>query len=259
MRPSVSVRELSKWYGLARPRPAGASILDAFGSALSAPVRRMRGEARAGRGRLWALRGVSFEVEPGEVVGVVGRNGAGKSTLLKILSRITRPSAGEVDVYGRVGSLLQVGTGFHPDLTGRENVYLNGTILGMHYAEIRRKFDEIVAFAEVEQFLDMPVKQYSSGMHVRLAFSVAAHVEPDILLLDEVTAVGDAAFQRKCFAKMREISRKGHTVFFVSHNLGTVGDLCRRVLFIESGRLVEDGPAQAVLARYAEHMAPPAA
>jgi lipopolysaccharide transport system ATP-binding protein len=198
---------------------------------------------------------VSFDILPGEVVGIVGRNGAGKSTLLKILSRIVRPTAGEVDIYGRLGSLLEIGTGFHPDLTGRENVFLNGAIIGMKRGEIRRKFDEIVAFAEVEEFLDTPVKHYSTGMHLRLAFAVAAHFEPDILILDEVLAVGDAAFQQKCYHKMQDVIREGRTIFFVSHDPSSVQRLCGRALLIESGRLKDDGLADMVVKRYLDGVA----
>ena len=199
----------------------------------------------------WALKDVNFEVREGEVFGIIGRNGAGKSTLLKVLSRITEPTKGEVRIKGRVASLLEVGTGFHPELTGRENIYLNGAILGMTNTEIRRKFDEIVAFAEVEQFLDTPVKRYSSGMYVRLAFAVAAHLEPEILLVDEVLAVGDAGFQRKCLGKMREVSnQKGRTVLFVSHNMGAVGSLCPRCILLAGGAIVIDGPAAQVIDRY---------
>src|SRR6476661_7014539 len=190
----------------------------------------------------WALRNVSFEVRQGEVVGIIGRNGAGKSTLLKILSRITEPTEGRVTLRGRVASLLEVGTGFHPELTGRENIYLNGAILGMNRTEIRKKFDEIVAFAETEKFLDTPVKRYSSGMYVRLAFAVAAHLEPEILIVDEVLSVGDVEFQRKCLGKMDEVSRRdGRTVLFVSHNLGIVTSLCRRVIWLDQGSVKEDG------------------
>ncbi len=198
----------------------------------------------------WALRDVSFEVGHGEVLGVIGRNGAGKSTLLKILSRITEPSEGRITVGGRVASLLEVGTGFHPELTGRENVYLNGAILGMTHAEIRRKFDEIVDFAEVEKFLETPVKRYSSGMYVRLAFAVAAHLEPEILVVDEVLAVGDAAFQKKCIGKMSEVGRSGRTVLFVSHTIPTIERLCQRLLVLESGRVqgVYDDVRQGVAA-----------
>jgi lipopolysaccharide transport system ATP-binding protein len=200
----------------------------------------------------WALRDVSFEVKRGEVVGIIGRNGAGKSTLLKVLSRITEPSAGRVIVTGRVASLLEVGTGFHPELTGRENIFLNGAILGMTRSEIRRKFDEIVAFAEIERFLDTPVKRYSSGMYVRLAFAVAAHLEPEILIVDEVLAVGDAEFQRKCLGKMGEVASAGRTVLLVSHNLAAVSALCGRGLLLEGGRLVLLGSAQEIIERYAD-------
>jgi homopolymeric O-antigen transport system ATP-binding protein len=198
----------------------------------------------------WALRDVSFEVRRGEVVGVIGRNGAGKSTLLKVLSRITEPSAGRVTIEGRVASLLEVGTGFHPELTGRENIFLNGAILGMTQAEIRRKFDQIVAFAEVERFLDTPVKRYSSGMYVRLAFAVAAHLEPEIIIVDEVLAVGDAEFQKKCLGKMSEIAGAGRTVLFVSHNMASIQALCPRSLFLASGMLIGSGPSEEIVATY---------
>lgn len=202
----------------------------------------------------WALRDVSFEVERGEVLGIIGRNGAGKSTLLKVLSRITEPSEGRVSIRGRVASLLEVGTGFHPELTGRENIYLNGAILGMTRAEIRRKFDEIVAFAEVEKFLDTPVKRYSSGMYVRLAFAVAAHLEPEILIVDEVLAVGDAEFQKKCLGKMSEVAGGGRTVLFVSHNLTAVTDLCSRALLLQNGSIRYSGDAQAAVTEYVERL-----
>ena len=216
-----------------------------------------RGRAVVGGDRVeefWALKDVSFEVRRGEVLGIIGRNGAGKSTLLKILSRITEPSAGRVTIQGRVASLLEVGTGFHPELTGRENIYLNGAILGMTRAEIRKKFDEIVAFAEVEKFLDTPVKRYSSGMYVRLAFAVAAHLEPEILIVDEVLAVGDAEFQRKCLGKMSDVSRReGRTVLFVSHNMGTVTTLCPTAMWVDQGRLRERGATRAVISEYLSH------
>jgi lipopolysaccharide transport system ATP-binding protein len=199
---------------------------------------------------LWALKNVSFEVKQGEIVGIIGRNGAGKSTLLKILSRITEPTEGRAEVYGRVGSLLEVGTGFHPELTGRENVYLNGAILGMRKAEIDRKFDEIVAFADVEKFLDTPVKHYSSGMSVRLAFAVAAHLEPEILIVDEVLAVGDAAFQKKCLGKMRDVTREGRTVLIVSHNMAAIQGLCSKCYLLSSGQLVAEGPPRSVVEGY---------
>lgn len=208
------------------------------------------GRRRASPVELWALSDIGFEIQPGEVVGIVGRNGAGKSTLLKVLSRITEPTAGRIEIYGRVGSLLEVGTGFHPELSGRENIFLNGSILGMARGEIARKFDEIVAFAELEQFIDTPVKRYSSGMYIRLAFAVAAHLEPEILLIDEVLAVGDAAFQKKCLGKMGEIAQHGRTVLFVSHNTAAMLNLCRRGLLIERGRLVADGAIEPVIQQY---------
>jgi lipopolysaccharide transport system ATP-binding protein len=198
----------------------------------------------------WALKDVSFEVHKGEVVGIIGRNGAGKSTLLKILSRITEPTVGRVRIRGRVASLLEVGTGFHPELTGRENIFLNGAILGMTRVEIKKKFDEIVAFAEIEKFLDTPVKRYSSGMYVRLAFAVAAHLEPEILIVDEVLSVGDAEFQRKCLGKMEQVSEGGRTVLFVSHNMAVIQRLCSRSLFLDKGRATEDGPTGLVVQRY---------
>ena len=199
---------------------------------------------------LWALRNISFEVKPGEVLGLIGRNGAGKSTLLKILSRITEPTTGRAEVFGRVGSLLEVGTGFHPDLTGRENIYMNGAILGMRQAEIKGKFDEIVAFAEIDQFIDTPVKRYSSGMYVRLAFAVAAHLEPEILLVDEVLAVGDAAFQKKCLGKMGDVVKEGRTVLFVSHNMVAVQSLCDRIIWLDYGEIVTNGPPDQVVSDY---------
>jgi lipopolysaccharide transport system ATP-binding protein len=199
---------------------------------------------------IWALDDVSFEVKRGEVVGIIGRNGAGKSTLLKILSRITKPTKGHAEIHGRVGSLLEVGTGFHPELTGRENIYLNGAILGMRKAEIERKFDEIVAFAEVEKFIDTPVKRYSSGMHVRLAFAVAAHMETEILLVDEVLAVGDAQFQKKCLGKIGDVAREGRTVLFVSHNMAAIESLCLRGILLDNARVVSDGDANSVVEDY---------
>ncbi|AFZ59172.1 ABC transporter ATP-binding protein [Anabaena cylindrica FACHB-243] len=198
----------------------------------------------------WALKDVSFEVNQGDRIGIIGRNGAGKSTLLKILSRITEPTQGRINIKGRVASLLEVGTGFHPELTGRENIYLNGAILGMSKAEIKHKFDEIVAFSEVEKFLDTPVKRYSSGMYVRLAFSVAAHLEPEILIVDEVLAVGDAAFQKKCLGKMENVASEGRTVIFVSHNIGAVRALCNRGIVLSSGNLIKEGDAESCIAEY---------
>lgn len=199
---------------------------------------------------IWALRDVSFEVKQGEVLGIIGRNGAGKSTLLKMLSRITEPTQGRIEIYGRVSALLEVGTGFHGELTGRENVYLNGTILGMKRVEIARKFDEIVAFAEVEQFIDTPVKHYSSGMSLRLAFAVAAHLEPDIMILDEVLAVGDSTFQKKCIGKMEGVAKEGRTIFFVSHNMPAITRLCERVILLDQGKVIVDGSAHEVIKAY---------
>ncbi len=199
---------------------------------------------------IWALRNVSFEVKRGEVVGIIGRNGAGKSTLLKILSRITEPTTGLVNLYGRISSLLEVGTGFHPELTGRENIFLNGAILGMRKAEIERKFDEIVAFADIEKFIDTPVKRYSSGMYVRLAFAVAANLEPEILIVDEVLAVGDVAFQKKCMGKMSDVAKEGRTVLLVSHNMEAIRNLCERVILLDEGRLVMDDTADRTIKKY---------
>jgi lipopolysaccharide transport system ATP-binding protein len=206
--------------------------------------------ASLGDDEVWALRGVSFEVKQGEILGIIGRNGAGKSTLLKILSRVTAPTRGEARVKGRIASLLEVGTGFHPELTGRENVFLNGAVLGMTKAEIRKKFDEIVAFAGVERYMDTPVKRYSSGMYVRLAFAVAAHLDPEILIVDEVLAVGDAEFQKKCLGKMSSVSRGGRTILFVSHNLDAIKNLCERTIWVDQGMIVCEGETRDVVARY---------
>jgi ABC-type polysaccharide/polyol phosphate transport system ATPase subunit len=226
------------------------ALRDVLARAFTAPFRSRNGNRRPPRDYIWALRDVSFGVKQGEVVGLIGRNGAGKTTLLKILSRITKPTAGVAEIHGRVGSLLEVGTGFHPELTGRENVYLSGAILGMGKAEIDRKFDEIVAFAEVERFLDSPLKHYSSGMQMRLAFAVAAHLEPEILLVDEVLAVGDLNFQKKCLGKMQEVSSSGRTIVFVSHQLNQIRRLCERVFWIDGGSLQRDGLAPVVVNEY---------
>jgi lipopolysaccharide transport system ATP-binding protein len=245
--PVISVAGLSKRYVIERE-----SRHDNLRDTLHHTARKLWRRFRWGTGfqkeEFWALRDISFEVTPGEVVGIIGRNGAGKSTLLKILSRITEPTAGRIELRGRVASLLEVGTGFHPELSGRENIFLNGAILGMSRAEIRRKFDEIVTFAEVEQFLDTPVKHYSSGMYVRLAFAVAAHLEPEILIVDEVLAVGDVAFQKKCIGKMQAVSHEeGRTVLFVSHNLAVIQSLCKRCLLLEHGSLAREGtPGEAI-------------
>jgi lipopolysaccharide transport system ATP-binding protein len=251
MKPIIQVENLSKLYYLVGHAQASAALGGVFVNAVTSPLRRLAGRRRATAARpFWALKDLSFEVRPGEIVGIIGRNGAGKSTLLKILSRITKPTSGTADIYGRIGSLLEVGTGFHPDLSGRENIYLNGAILGMKREEIARKFEEIVDFAESGDFLDTPVKHYSSGMYLRLAFAVAAHLEPEILLLDEVLAVGDAAFQKKCLGKMQEVSRAGRTILFVSHNMAAVQQMCERVLLLDAGRLREAGTPNAIIARY---------
>jgi lipopolysaccharide transport system ATP-binding protein len=257
MIPAIHVEKLSKHYELGSRTGNGYRMLrDVIADAAAAPFRRLRTLNSAtcarpsGSRNFEALRDVSFRVEPGEVVGIIGRNGAGKSTLLKILSRITEPSSGRVELRGRVGSLLEVGTGFHPELSGRENVYLNGAILGMTRREINAKFDDIAAFAEIDEFLDTPVKRYSSGMHVRLAFAVAAHLEPEILLVDEVLAVGDAVFQRKCLGKMNDVAQKGRTVLFVSHNMGAMTRLCTRGVWLERGQLRLDGDIEQVVSSY---------
>ncbi len=241
----VKVEGLGKQYRLGAAL-AHTTLREAIVDRLRHPVARRRRPAET----IWALRDVSFELEAGEVLGIIGSNGAGKSTLLKILSRITEPTAGRVWLQGRVGSLLEVGTGFHSELSGRENIYLSGAILGMRRREIMQKFDEIVAFAEVERFLDTPVKRYSSGMYLRLAFAVAAHLEPEILLVDEILAVGDAAFQRKCLGKMGDVAQAGRTVLFVSHNMAAVEALCNRCLWLEAGRVAADGEPAAVIERY---------
>ena len=249
MNPAIRVTTLSKRYELGSGPPGGRTLAETLSNALGGWFRR-RQTARTATKEFWALRNVSFEVKPGEMVGIIGRNGAGKSTLLKVLSRIVQPTSGRAEVRGRMGSLLEVGTGFHPELSGRENVYLNGSILGMTRREIARKFDEIVAFAGVEQFLDTPVKRYSSGMYVRLAFAVAAHLEPEILVVDEVLAVGDQAFQQKCTQQMRSVGRGGRTVIFVSHNMPAVQNLCSRCVWLKGGHVMADGPAASVIEAY---------
>lgn len=249
---AIRAEELSKLYLLGELPTT--MLGERLGHALAAPARALSGrkgrEARPKTEEFWALRDVSFEIAEGEAVGIVGRNGAGKSTLLKVISRISPPTRGRVTVRGRVGTLLEVGTGFHPELSGRENVFLNGAVLGMKRREILRKYDDIVEFAGVERFLETPVKRYSSGMYVRLAFAVAAHLEPEILLVDEVLAVGDVDFQRKCLGKMQDAAGHGRTVIFVSHNMGAIQRLCSRALLIDSGRLALDGPPAEVVAAY---------
>jgi lipopolysaccharide transport system ATP-binding protein len=260
METAIKVEGLGKRYRIGAQQRAYRTLREKLNETAMAPFRAMKsltngngngnGNGHAKAETFWALKEISFEVRPGEVVGVIGRNGAGKSTLLKILSRITEPTEGYADITGRIASLLEVGTGFHPELSGRENIFLNGSILGMKRVEIRRKFDEMVAFAEIEKFIDTPVKHYSSGMYVRLAFAVAAHLDPEILLVDEVLAVGDAAFQKKCLGKMGDVAREGRTVLFVSHNMSAISSLCKRALLIRSGRLSEDGLAGDVASIY---------
>lgn len=241
---AISVRGLSKSYVIRHNQQSHTTLGEAFVHRLKHPLE------RAEREEFWALEDISFDVNQGEVLGVIGRNGAGKSTLLKVLSRITAPTRGEVNIYGRVGSLLEVGTGFHPELTGRENIYLNGSILGMRRREIDRRFDEIVNFADVEQFLDTPVKRYSSGMYVRLAFAVAAHLDTDILLVDEVLAVGDAQFQQKCLGKLGEAGQAGKSVIFISHSMDAIRALVGRCLVVEHGTVALDGPTADAVRRY---------
>jgi lipopolysaccharide transport system ATP-binding protein len=274
----IQVEKIGKRYRIGQAKRQTA-LSHAIGDALRAPARLFRRGANPAPGAngsastngnksihidkgssrgspyIWALKDVTFDVKEGEVVGLIGRNGAGKSTLLKILARVTRPTEGHAELHGRIGSLLEVGTGFHPELTGRENVFMSGAVLGMRAAEIRRKFDEIVAFSEVERFLDTPLKHYSSGMQMRLAFAVAAHLEPEILFIDEVLAVGDAAFQRKCLGKMSDVARQGRTILFVSHNITAINSLCSRCILMEHGGIAFDGPtAEATVRYYAESM-----
>jgi lipopolysaccharide transport system ATP-binding protein len=246
---AIQIHDLGKQYRLGAPERY-RTFRESVARAVRAPLDRFRRNAASKTDRFWALRDVNFDVKQGEVIGIVGRNGAGKSTLLKVLSRITEPTAGYADVYGRVGSLLEVGTGFHNELTGRDNIYMSGSILGMRRGEIRRKFDEIVAFSECERFLDTPVKRYSSGMYMRLAFAVAAHLEPEILVVDEVLAVGDAAFQKKCLGKMQDVAGHGRTVLFVSHNMAAVEALCTRAVLLEQGCVAAQGPTGQVIRRY---------
>jgi lipopolysaccharide transport system ATP-binding protein len=256
----VRVNNLSKRYRIGATEKGYQTFRETIMSGISAPFRnlgRLRSLTRFKNGEeadvIWALKDVSFEVNEGEVLGIIGRNGAGKTTILKILSRITEPTSGYAEIHGRVSSLLEVGTGFHPELTGRENIFLNGAILGMRKREIEQKFDDIVDFAEIEKFLDTPVKRYSSGMYVRLAFAVAAHLEPEVLLVDEVLAVGDIAFQKKCLGKMEEVAKGGRTVLFVSHNMGAIRSLCQSAIWLDNGQIVKKGPAGEVVRDYEEH------
>ncbi len=246
---AIETRNLSKRYRISSAKIRQATLKDH----LSASVKRMfnrNGRAGGGKEDIWVLKDITMEVKQGELLGIIGHNGAGKSTLLKVLSRITTPTSGYFRINGRISSLLEVGTGFHPELTGRENIFLNGAILGMRKEEIKRKFDEIVAFAETGRFIDTPVKRYSSGMYVRLAFAVAAHLEPEILLVDEVLAVGDAAFQKKCLGKMGDVAKEGRTVLFVSHNMIAVNSLCERSIWLNNGEIAEDGPSASVVKAY---------
>lgn len=250
MKPIIRVSNLSKQFRIATGE-RGAVRYETLRESLVRSIRNaLRGNHRRSEEKIWALKDINLDVMPGEVVGLIGPNGAGKSTLLKVLSRIIEPTSGRVELYGRVASLLEVGTGFHPDLTGRENVYLNGAVLGMRRREIDVRFDEIVAFAEVEKFLDEAVKHYSSGMYVRLAFAVAAHLSPEILIVDEVLAVGDASFQKKCLGKMRDVMRSGRTVLFVSHSMAMIRQLCGRVALIAEGEIKKLGPTKDVADYY---------
>jgi lipopolysaccharide transport system ATP-binding protein len=257
MKPVIEIRNISKLYQLGETKPFSGSFRETLLQGVRKPWRALRGSSQNGNGHVkaaersfWALKDVSFDVHAGDTIGIIGANGAGKSTLLKILSRITEPTEGDVRVRGRLASLLEVGTGFHPELTGRENVYLNGAILGMSKAEISSKFDEIVAFSEIGKFLDTPVKRYSSGMYVRLAFAIAAHLDPDVLIIDEVLAVGDAAFQKKCMAKMADARARAKTVVFVSHNVAAVESLCNRAVVLRDGKMVYAGATKEALDYY---------
>jgi len=250
MKPIIKVENLSKNYVLGGEQKPYSTLRESLVDAARKPLKMLRRGQSKDTNNFWALRDVNFEVMPGEVVGIIGRNGAGKSTLLKILSRITEPTSGRIELYGRVGALLEVGTGFHPELTGRENIFLNGAILGMRQAEIARKFDEIVDFAEIEQFLDTPVKRYSSGMYTRLAFAVAANLEPEVLIVDEVLAVGDAAFQKKCLGKMSQVASHGRTVLFVSHNMTAVQNLCTKTVLLRDGQVIRFGETRGIIDEY---------
>jgi lipopolysaccharide transport system ATP-binding protein len=250
MTPVISVKNISKRYRIGGLDPGYTTFREFLGGALAIPIRRLRRIQNLPSETIWALKDIAFEVKSGEVVGLIGHNGAGKSTLLKILSRITFPTTGRTEVHGRIGSLLEIGTGFHPDLTGRENIYLNGTILGITSSEVKKRFDEIVAFSEIENFIDTPVKWYSTGMYLRLAFSVAVHLDSEVLVMDEVLAVGDVAFQQKCLDKMNEIRNDGRTILFVSHTMSAVTRLCDRAILLDRGHMVADGPAAKVVNDY---------
>lgn len=252
----ISVKNIGKKYDITHQRGGYVALRDVIANVIKSPFRFLKQKTKevagiAKKEEFWALRNVNFEVKKGEVIGIIGRNGAGKSTLLKILSQITPPTEGEIKIKGRVGSLLEVGTGFHPELSGRENIFLNGAILGMTKSEIAKKFDDIVAFAGIDKFLDTPVKRYSSGMYVRLAFSVAAHMDPDILIIDEVLAVGDAEFQKKCLGRMDEITKKeGRTILFVSHNMGAIQQLCNKSILLSNGKVIKIGNTSEIISEY---------
>ncbi|MBA2735821.1 MAG: ABC transporter ATP-binding protein, partial [Pyrinomonadaceae bacterium] len=252
MKPIIKVENLSKQYKLGIRPATYATLRETVSNIARSPLEIFSRRKRSESDMFWALRDVSFEVEPGEIVGIIGRNGAGKSTLLKILARVTEPTAGRIELYGNANSLLEVGTGFHPELTGRENIFVNGAILGLKNYEIKRLFDEIVAFAEIEKFLDTAVKHYSSGMYMRLAFSVAAHLNPDILIIDEVLSVGDAQFQKKCLGKVRDVAEAGRTVLFVSHNMAAVENLCGRGVVLEKGKVTFVGEQSGAISYYLE-------
>lgn len=262
--PIIKVNNLSKRYRIGAKEAGYKTFREAIVDGIAAPVRNLAKLRRLTEFKdnpssndeedvIWALKEVSFGVNEGEVLGIIGRNGAGKSTLLKILSRITEPTSGSIDIHGRISSLLEVGTGFHPELTGRDNIFLNGAILGMRKWEIEKKFDEIVSFSEIERFIDTPVKRYSSGMYMRLAFAVASHLEPDILVVDEVLAVGDIAFQKKCLGKMKDVAKGGRTVLFVSHNMGAIRSLCESAIWLDNGQIVKKGTADEVVMEYVKN------
>jgi lipopolysaccharide transport system ATP-binding protein len=253
MKPIIKVQNLSKKFRINPGEPSGVqyeTLRESIVSAVKSPLRRLRGNDKPVDDTIWALKDVTFDVMPGEVMGIIGANGAGKSTLLSILSRIIEPTSGRAEIYGRVASLLEVGTGFHPDLSGRENIYLNGAVLGMKRREIDARFDEIVAFAEIEKFIDTAVKRYSTGMYLRLAFAVAAHLDPEILIIDEVLAVGDAGFQKKCMGKMDEVTHSGRTVLFVTHSIAAITSLCEHAILLKEGALHKMGPAAEVVDYY---------
>jgi lipopolysaccharide transport system ATP-binding protein len=261
-KPIIEIKNISKKYNITHQRGGYVALRDVLMNVLKSPFAFLKNKTKQIVGfekkeEFWALSNINLEVKKGEIVGIIGANGAGKSTLLKILSQITPPTTGEIILRGRVGSLLEVGTGFHPELTGRENIFLNGAILGMKKKEIAQKFDEIVEFAGIGKFLDTPVKYYSSGMYVRLAFSVAAHMEPDILIIDEVLAVGDAEFQKKCLGKMDEITKtQGRTILFVSHNMAAIGQLCSTVILLDKGKMIDSGPTRKIIGEYLNKVLP---